>query len=163
MICALVAVLAVQSLAVKPTKLTSADTEHAFLGNKAGAETVPALQPHDTYDEDYPIDNSQLTPSQLRYKAQANYAKAVAEMKEEQAEALAAKNAAAEALAKHKAAVAAAKNAAQAKKSAKAAAERAAQAVKAAKANVKNAQADSVVKIINTGPVEFPLLASVVP
>merc|ERR1719262_2138472 len=142
MICALVAVLAVQSLAVKPTKLTSADTEYAFLGNKAGTETVPALQPHDTYDEDFPIDNSQLTPSQLRYRAQANYAKAVAEMKEEQAEALAAKNAAEAALRKHKAAVVAAKNAAQAKINAKAAAERAAQAVEAAQKAVAAAKAD---------------------
>merc|ERR1719316_1386824 len=114
------------SLAVIPTKVKPADFEHAFLGNKAKDGTVPALQPHDTYDEDFPIDNSQLTPSQLRYKAQANYAKAVAEMKEEQAEALAAKNAAAEALAKHKAA--------------KAAAAQAAQAVEAAKAGVKNAE-----------------------
>merc|ERR1719487_2497653 len=96
---ALVFVLALQtSLAVAPTKVKPAEFEHAFLGNKAKDGTVPALQPHDTYDEDFPIDNSQLTPSQLRYKAQANYAKAVAEMKEEEAEALAAKNVAEAAL-----------------------------------------------------------------
>merc|ERR1719487_323220 len=113
---ALVFVLALQtSLAVAPTKVKPAEFEHAFLGNNAKDGTVPALQPHDTYDEDFPIDNSQLTPSQLRYKAQANYAKAVAEMKEEEAEASAAKAAAAAALAKHKAAVDAAKNAAAAK------------------------------------------------
>merc|ERR550537_1972541 len=85
--------------AVNPTKVDA--VAHTFLSSK----TVPALQPHDTYDEDFPITNRGLTPSQLRYKAQADYAKAVAEMKEEEAEALAAKSAAEAALEKHKNAV----------------------------------------------------------
>merc|ERR1719321_312209 len=97
----------------------------ALLRSKSA--TVPALQPHDTYDEDFPITNRGLTPSQLRYKAQADYAKAVAEMKEEEAEAMAAKASAEAALEKHKAAVAAAKAAAEAKAAAKAAAARAAE------------------------------------
>merc|ERR1719218_134271 len=111
---------------------SQAVTHNSFLTSVKG-KTVPALQPHDTYDEDFPITNRGLTPSQLRYKAQADYAKAVAEMKEEEAEALAAKNAAEAALAKHKAAVKAAKEAAAAKAAAKAAAERAKKAVEAAK------------------------------
>merc|ERR1719218_120684 len=100
---------------------SQAVTHNSFLTSVKG-KTVPALQPHDTYDEDFPITNRGLTPSQLRYKAQADYAKAVAEMKEEEAEALAAKNAA--------------------KAAAKAAAERAKKAVEAAKAGLEAANKD---------------------
>merc|ERR550537_1994616 len=55
------------------------------------AAAVPALQPADVYDADYPSDTATLTPQELRYKAQANYAKAVAQLKREAAEAEAAR------------------------------------------------------------------------
>merc|ERR1719375_1956912 len=57
--------------------------------NKAAA--VPALQPADVFDEDFPVDMATLTPQELRYKAQANYAKVVAALKKEAAEAEAAR------------------------------------------------------------------------
>merc|ERR1719375_2885769 len=57
--------------------------------NKAAA--VPALQPADVFDSDFPVDMATLTPQELRYKAQANYAKAVAALKKEAAEAEAAR------------------------------------------------------------------------
>merc|ERR1719482_841643 len=107
LVVALCLVAVVSAADVKPKKqATLLRTSHTK------AKTFPALQPHDTYDEDYPIDNSALTPSQLRYKAQADYAKAVADMKEEEAEAINAKKEAEAELARHKAAVSAAKNAA---------------------------------------------------
>merc|ERR1719299_332167 len=52
---------------------------------------VPALQPADVFDSDFPVDMATLTPQELRYKAQANYAKAVAALKKEAAEAEAAR------------------------------------------------------------------------
>merc|ERR1719502_1790363 len=97
------ALCALSANAVTPSKVEA--VPHTFMSSKASSATVPALQPHDTYDEDFPITNRGLTPSQLRYKAQADYAKAVAEMKEEEAEAMAAKRLAESELAKHKAAL----------------------------------------------------------
>merc|ERR1719359_17909 len=54
-------------------------------------KAVPALQPADVFDSDFPVDMATLTPQELRYKAQANYAKAVAALKKEVAEAEAAR------------------------------------------------------------------------
>merc|ERR1719380_461385 len=59
------------------------------LNNTASA--VPALQPADVFDSDYPVDMAGLTPQELRYRAQADYAKAVAALKREAAEAEAAR------------------------------------------------------------------------
>merc|ERR1719443_1776025 len=59
--------------------------------NLLQTKAVPALQPADVYDEDFPVDMATLTPQELRYKAQANYAKAVAALKKEVAEAEAAR------------------------------------------------------------------------
>merc|ERR1719162_2277645 len=55
------------------------------------AKGVPALQPADVYDADFPVDHASLTPMELRYKAQADYTKAVAKLKKELAEAAAAR------------------------------------------------------------------------
>merc|ERR1719463_625910 len=151
--------LVFSSLAVKPPtpKVEVAPDTHTFMTavkdvdqanvQKQGtdqkalakAQTEPALQPADTYEEDYPIDNSHMTPTQLRYKAQADYASAVARMKEEEGETVAAE---AE-LAQHHAAVAAAKQAALARKQAVAAAQKAQQAVDAAKAKMAAAGGDA--------------------
>merc|ERR1719456_1351307 len=92
---------------VKPTRAASKGTKLL----RTRSATSPALQPHDTFDEDYPIDNANLTPSQLRYKAQADYAKAVAAMKEEESEAIDAKALADAELKKYHVAVEAARNA----------------------------------------------------
>merc|ERR1719364_674421 len=54
---------------------------------------APALQPSEVYDKDYPVDMAKLTPEELRYKAQSDYAKAIAALKKEAAEADAAKKA----------------------------------------------------------------------
>merc|ERR1719159_701918 len=54
------------------------------------ARAAPALQPSEVYDKDYPVDMAKLTPEELRYKAQADYAKAIAKLKKEAAEAEAA-------------------------------------------------------------------------
>jgi len=62
-----------------------------FMTAKAGS--VPALQPTEVYDADYPIDSVKQTPHELRYKAQANYARALAALKREAAEAEAARKA----------------------------------------------------------------------
>jgi chromosome segregation ATPase len=59
--------------------------------NLLETKAVPALQPADVFDSDFPVDMAQLTPQELRYKAQANYAKAVAALKKEAAEAEAAR------------------------------------------------------------------------
>merc|ERR1719181_759152 len=52
---------------------------------------VPALQPADVFDSDFPVDMAGKTPQELRYQAQADYAKAVAALKREAAEAEAAR------------------------------------------------------------------------
>lgn len=59
----------------------------------ARAGTAPALQPSEVYDVDYPVDMAKLTPEELRYRAQADYARAIAALKREAAEAEAAKKA----------------------------------------------------------------------
>lgn len=59
--------------------------------NLLQTKAVPALQPADVFDSDFPVDMATLTPQELRYKAQANYAKAVAALKKEAAEAEAAR------------------------------------------------------------------------
>merc|ERR1719420_1793344 len=64
---------------------------HSFLADKVRA--APALQPSEVYDKDYPVDMAKLTPEELRYKAQADYAKAIAKLKKEAAEAEAARQA----------------------------------------------------------------------
>merc|ERR1719352_602478 len=62
--------------------------KEGLLAQKARA--APALQPSEVYDKDYPVDMAKLTPEELRYKAQADYAKAIAKLKKEAAEAEAA-------------------------------------------------------------------------
>merc|ERR1719473_2525840 len=62
--------------------------KEGLLAQKARA--APALQPSEVYDKDYPVDMAKLTPEELRYKAQADYAKAIAALKKEAAEAEAA-------------------------------------------------------------------------
>merc|ERR1719454_365242 len=62
--------------------------KEGLLAQKARA--APALQPSEVYDKDYPVDMAKLTPEELRYKAQADYAKAIAVLKKEAAEAEAA-------------------------------------------------------------------------
>merc|ERR1719428_2075789 len=64
---------------------------HSLVAHKA--KVAPALQPADVYDADYPVDMAKLTPQELRYKAQADYAKAIAKLKKEAAEAEAARQA----------------------------------------------------------------------
>merc|ERR1719321_1030496 len=82
------------------------DAKSTILSSEKRA--VPALQPADVYDSDYPMDTASLTPQELRYKAQANYAKAVAQLKREAAEAEAARKEMEKVLAEYKAAQAAA-------------------------------------------------------
>jgi len=79
----------------------------SFVNTKA----VPALQPADVFDSDFPVDMAGLTPQELRYKAQANYAKAVAALKREAAEAEAARKVMEQELKELQAAKAAAANA----------------------------------------------------
>jgi chromosome segregation ATPase len=75
------------------------------------AAAVPALQPADVFDSDFPVDMATLTPQELRYKAQANYAKAVAALKKEVAEAEAARKEMERLLAEYEAAAEAARKA----------------------------------------------------
>merc|ERR550537_1414525 len=86
----------------------------------ATASAVPALQSADVYDADFPVDMASKTPQELRYQAQADYAKAIAALKKEAAEAEAARKEMEAQLRELQAAEAAAANA-------KAEAERAAQ------------------------------------
>jgi len=80
-----------------------------FMNAKVGS--VPALQPSEVFDEDFPVDMVKLTPHELRYRAQADYAKALAMLKRERAEAEAAQKAMEQALKTYQQALAAAKNA----------------------------------------------------
>jgi len=75
------------------------------------SKAVPALQPADVFDSDFPVDMATLTPQELRYKAQANYAKAVAALKKEVAEAEAARKEMEKLLAEYEAAAEAARRA----------------------------------------------------
>merc|ERR1719377_218354 len=75
-------------LAVFCAALSSGEASRVTLSKTAA---VPALQPADVYDSDFPVDMATLIPQELRYKAQANYAKAVAALKKEVAEAEAAR------------------------------------------------------------------------
>merc|ERR1719324_802310 len=52
---------------------------------------VPNLQPADVFDADFPVDMAGRTPQELRYQAQADYARAIAALKREAAEAEAAR------------------------------------------------------------------------
>merc|ERR1719171_848057 len=79
--------------------------------NLLQAKAVPALQPADVFDSDFPVDMATLTPQELRYKAQANYAKAVAALKKEVAEAEAARKEMERLLAEYEAAAEAARRA----------------------------------------------------
>merc|ERR1719198_2790021 len=79
--------------------------------NLIQTKAVPALQPADVYDADFPVDMATLTPQELRYKAQADYAKAVAKLKKEAAEAEAARKEMEKVLAEYKEALAAAERA----------------------------------------------------
>merc|ERR1719214_572182 len=73
----------------------NAPVTQSFVNTKAAAgakvAAVPALQPADVFDADFPVDMAGLTPQELRYRAQADYAKAVAALKREAAEAEAAR------------------------------------------------------------------------
>lgn len=51
----------------------------------------PALQPAAVYDQDYPVDMAKKTPQELRYQAQADYARAIQRLKAEAAESEAAR------------------------------------------------------------------------
>merc|ERR1719217_1217786 len=59
-----------------------------FRGN---VSAVPNLQPAVVYDQDYPVDMASKTPQELRYQAQADYARAINRLKAEAAEAEAAR------------------------------------------------------------------------
>lgn len=83
------------------------------------ASVTPALQHSEVYDADFPVDMASKTPMELRYQAQADYAKAIQSLKREAAEAAAARKEMEKQLQELKAAEQAAANA-------KAAAERAA-------------------------------------
>jgi len=82
-----------------------------FMSAKVGS--VPALQPSEVFDQDFPLDGVKLTPEELRYKAQADYARAIAMLKREKAEADAAEKAMRQALQNYKDSLAAAKRAKQ--------------------------------------------------
>merc|ERR1719333_1530691 len=73
----------------------NAPVSQSFVNTKASAaakaSAVPALQPADVFDSDFPVDMAGLTPQELRYRAQADYARAVAALKREAAEAEAAR------------------------------------------------------------------------
>merc|ERR1719333_1236115 len=93
----------------------NAPVSQSFVNTKASAaakvSAVPALQPADVFDSDFPVDMAGLTPQELRYRAQADYAKAVAALKREAAEAEAARIAMEKELAELQAAKDAAANA----------------------------------------------------
>jgi len=105
----------------------NAPVSQSFVNTKASAaakaSAVPALQPADVFDSDFPVDMAGLTPQELRYRAQADYARAVAALKREAAEAEAARIAMEKEL---KELIAAKEAAANAEARAKAAAEEAA-------------------------------------
>merc|ERR1719380_377661 len=63
-----------------------------FRGNvSANLSAVPNLQPAAVYDQDFPVDMASKTPQELRYQAQADYARAINRLKEEAAQAEAAR------------------------------------------------------------------------
>merc|ERR1719359_1091952 len=64
---------------------------HAKTVSNASAGAVPNLQPADVFDADFPVDMAGRTPQELRYQAQADYARAIAALKREAAEAEAAR------------------------------------------------------------------------
>merc|ERR1719158_451984 len=68
--------------------LLSAARAMQFRGN---VSAVPNLQPAAVYDQDFPVDMARKTPQELRYQAQADYAKAINRLKAEAAEAEAAR------------------------------------------------------------------------
>merc|ERR550537_2056517 len=102
----------------------------------ATASAVPALQSADVYDADFPVDMASKTPQELRYQAQANYAKAIAALKKEAAEAEAARKEMEAQLRELQAAEAAAANA-------KAEAERAAQQAAGLRGQMSKEQAEA--------------------
>lgn len=53
----------------------------------AAPAASPALQPAAVYDKDFPVDMAQKTPQELRYQAQADYARAIQRLKAEAQEA----------------------------------------------------------------------------
>merc|ERR1719185_53456 len=79
------------SLVVISALFQNCGTARVAPKNLLETKAVPALQPADVFDSDFPVDMATLTPQELRYKAQANYAKAVAALKKEVAEAEAAR------------------------------------------------------------------------
>merc|ERR1719316_2165074 len=95
-------------------------TDRVEVNATAAGSVAPALQPSDVFDADFPVDMAEKTPMELRYQAQADYAKAIASLKKEAAEAEAARKEMEKQLAELQAAERAAADAA-------AAAERAAQ------------------------------------
>merc|ERR1719326_2732330 len=91
--------------------VTTQVSNAALRKGNSTASAVPALQPADVSDSDFPVDMAGLTPQELRYKAQANYAKAVAALKKEVAEAEAARKEMEKLLADYEAAAEAARKA----------------------------------------------------
>merc|ERR1719453_526841 len=113
--------------------------------NLLQTKAVPALQPADVFDSDFPVDMATLTPQELRYKAQADYAKAVAALKKEAAEAEAARREMEKVLKEYQEALAAAE---RAKKDAEAAARDAAsRKAYAAKLSDQAVDADTKAKV----------------
>jgi len=129
--------LAFMSRKVTPLNATVPGTQSFVNVQAAGAsKAVPALQPADVFDSDFPVDMAGLTPQELRYRAQADYAKAIAALKREAAEAEAARLAMEKELKELIAAKEAAANA-------KARAEKAAKEAAALKAALAKSQANA--------------------
>merc|ERR1719478_646709 len=120
-------------------------------------KAAPALQPSEVYDKDYPVDMAKLTPEELRYKAQADYAKAITQLKKEAAEAEAARKAMEAELRDLEEAKAAARNAANEALKAKEALERLKAEADAAagRANGENKQAGNATAAIGNEQAEY--------
>merc|ERR1719271_369860 len=58
---------------------------------RGNVSATPNLQPAAVYDQDFPVDMASKTPQELRYQAQADYARAINRLKEEAAQAEAAR------------------------------------------------------------------------
>merc|ERR1719160_1801929 len=75
--------------------LLVAVSAYQFRGNGTSSAPAggasPALQPAKVFDQDYPVDMAQKTPQELRYQAQADYARAIQRLKAEAAESEAAR------------------------------------------------------------------------
>merc|ERR1719335_612647 len=81
----------VQNFMVADKVQLNATADKADANASSAASVTPSLQHSEVYDADFPVDMAAKTPMELRYQAQADYAKAITSLKKEAAEAEAAR------------------------------------------------------------------------